>query len=481
MRDTKTIDQPNFLLIMTDQQRGDCLSAEDHPVLLTPNMDDIGEKGVRFSHFYSACPSCIAARRSILSGQNPATHGIVGYRDGVEWTETTTLPSVLKANGYQTALVGRSMHQYPPDRKFGFDTMEINGHMGPNDYDRWLEEKGPGDSGGWFGGGVMHNDWTARPWHLADHLHFTNWTVMKALEFLEKRDRSAPFFLTVSFIAPHPPLQPPAFYLERYLRTGVPDPVIGDWAEPPAGVASGGQGIVAPNMIRLTGEALLSTRAAYYGSINHVDDQINRLLNVITGVDRQTGTNTVVAFTSDHGEMLGDHYMWRKSRGYEPSARIPFLVRAPKRFGLRTGAVAGEPATHVDIMPTFLDFAGIQVPESVEGKSMLPLLRGESAPWREYLHIEHAPDHQAVTDGREKYIWLVPDGTEQFFDLENDPSETRNLIEAPEYAERVALWRRRLIETLEGRPEGFTDGTKLIPGVTYEAVRPGLPGEGLRS
>ena len=462
--------RPNILFIMTDQQRGDCLSIEGHPVLLTPNMDGIAEKGARFTHFYSGSPSCIAARRSILSGQHASTHGMVGYLDGVEWGEQRTLPGELRRNGYQTALVGRSMHQFPPDRRFGYDTMKINGHMGPSDYDRWLEEAGPADSGGWFGGGVMHNDWTARPWHLDDHLHFTNWTVTQALEFLTKRDTTAPFFLTVSFIAPHPPLQPPAFYLDRYIRTGVPEPVIGDWAVPPEGMASGGEGVVAPNSIRLTGEALLSTRAAYYGLINHVDDQINRLLNGVTGVDRITGNNTVVVFTSDHGEMLGDHYMWRKSRAYEASARIPFLIRAPDRFGIETRATHDAPATLADIMPTLLDVAGIDLPDSVEGESLLPLLRGEKVEWREYVHIEHAPDHQSVTDGREKYIWLVPDGKEQFFDLSTDPEEKRDLSSDLAYADKIELWRNRLIETLSGRTEGFTDGKRLIPGVRYEPV-----------
>ena len=457
---------------MTDQQRGDCLSAEGHPVLLTPNMDNIGEAGVRFTHFYSACPSCIAARRSLLSGQNPSTHGMVGYRDGVAWNEESTLPGVLKQNGYQTALVGRSMHQFPADKRFGYDTMEINGHMGPRDYDLWLDRVGPRDAGGWFGGGVMHNDWTAKPWHLDEHLHFTNWTVLRALEFLQNRDRSAPFFLTVSFIAPHPPLQPPAYYLDRYLRTGVPDPVIGDWAKPPAGMAEGGQGLVAPERIHLEGEALLSTRAAYFGSINHVDDQINRLLNTITGVDRQTGNNTVVVFTSDHGEMLGDHYMLRKSRAYEPSARVPFLIRAPIRFELDVGTVAEQPATHADIMPTLLDFAGAEIPDTVEGMSLLPILRGEDSKFREYVHIEHSPDQQAVTDGREKFIWSVPDGRELFFDLRLDPNETQDRSADAACSERVAIWRNRLIGELSGRPEGFTDGTKMIPGRTFEPVVP---------
>jgi len=463
-------ERPNILFIMTDQQRGDCLSAEGHEVLRTPNMDGIAAAGVRFSRFYSACPSCIGTRRSILSGQDPATHGMVGYREGVEWDAPPTLPGVLREHGYQTWLVGRSMHQYPPRKRYGYDEIETNCHMGASDYDDWLAEVGPRDNGGWFGGGVMHNDWTARPWPLEDHLHFSNWTVNRALRFLARRDPACPFFLTVSFIAPHPPLQPPAFYLERYLRTGVPDPAIGDWASPPS-AGEGGEH-VAPGKVHLKGENLLSTRAAYYGLINHVDDQIRRLLNPVRGVDRMTGRNTIVVFTSDHGEMLGDHYLWRKGHAYEASARVPFLMRAPERFGLTRGRVVEHVATHADIMPTLLDMAGSPVPDTVDGRSLLPLMRGESIAWRPHLHIEHAGYDQALTDGREKYLWRPSDGREQLFDLDADPNECRDLTADPACAERVGLWRARLIEKLKDRPEGFTDGDRLVPGRPCPATLP---------
>ena len=110
--------QPNILLFITEQQRGDCLSIEDHPVLMTPNMDAIGGAGVRFARAYSNCPTCIAARRTILSGQFPPTHGMVGYQDGVAWDIEQTLPAVLTEAGYETAWVGRNMHQHPHDKRF---------------------------------------------------------------------------------------------------------------------------------------------------------------------------------------------------------------------------------------------------------------------------------------------------------------------------------------------------------------------------
>ncbi|MCP4639781.1 MAG: arylsulfatase [bacterium] len=463
-------DRPNILLIMTDQQRGDCLSIDGHPVLLTPTMDRIAGQGVRFNHAYTTCPSCIAARRSLLSGQFPATHGMRGYRDGVEWDAPPTLPQVLKENGYHTYLVGRNMHQHPPRKRYGYDHMVI--HRGDDsDYEEWLSRRQPEGSGGYYGTGVMHNDWTARPWHMPEAYHQTNWTVNEALEFLRKRDTSCPFFLTVSFLAPHPPLIPPAPYMERYLRSDLPEPVVGDWAEPPANKGLGlGQ---SADRVQLEGDALRSARAAYYGLINHVDDQINRLLNPVTGIDRMTAGNTIVIFTSDHGEMLGDHYLWRKILPYEPSARIPFLIRPPKRSGIAAGTVVDRAVCLEDIMPTVLSMAGIETPETVEGMDLSPLMRGEDAEERAYIHIEHAPVHHTLTDGKEKYIWFVKDGREQFFDISEDPNELHDLAAKRRHAKRVAHWRTLLVRELADRPEGFSDGSSLIPGVRYPAVLPG--------
>jgi arylsulfatase A-like enzyme len=154
-------------------------------------------------HQYSDAPTCIAVRRAMLSGQRAQTHGMVGYHGLVEWDAPPTLPGVLRDAGYQTRLIGRSMHQHPPRRRYGFEEMETECHTGADDYSGWLARVGPEDNGGWFGGGVMHNDYTARPWPLEEHLHHTNWVMQRTLEFLRRRDPSCPYFLTIGFIAPH--------------------------------------------------------------------------------------------------------------------------------------------------------------------------------------------------------------------------------------------------------------------------------------
>lgn len=468
-------EQPNILLIHADQHRGDCLGVENHPVLQTPTLDNMAANGARFSRFYAAAPSCIAARRSLLLGQTPQRHGIVGYRDGNAIPDDVpTLPGVLRNHGFQTYLVGRNMHQYPYRKLYGFDDMEMvtSPHKRVfNEYQEWYAQHGPSgaERQGNYGAGIMHNDWTAQPWHLPDHLHPTNWTVDRALRFMERRDPTRPYFLSVGFIAPHPPLQPPAFFFERYLRTGVPDPVIGDWAKPPADDATGD--LVAADTVDLRGDALLCARAAYYGCINHIDTQLRRLLNSITGVG--SDPNLIVIYLSDHGEGLGDHHLWRKSRAFECTARSPLIIQAPARYGFGTGRVQDFAATHADIMPTLLDMLGLDTPDTVDGKSLRPLLAGDAPPRRDYLHIEHTPYHHALTDGKSKYIWDPKDGRELFFALTNDPQEQHDLACRGTHDSEVATWRGRLIDALRDRPEGFVRSNALQTVGAWNAIIPG--------
>lgn len=459
--------RPNIVLIMTDQQRGDCLGIEGRKGLMTPNLDHLAASGVRFTQAYSACPSCIAARRSIMSGQEPATNGMIGYGDRQEWEIEHTLPGELKRAGYHTALVGRDMHLYPHRKRYGFDQMITTNH----DYLRWLDEHSSPWQGGFFGNGIGPNDWPSAPWHLPEWQHSTHWTVEQALRFLDDRDPSGPFFLTVSFSAPHPPLTPPAFYLERYLRADIGEPVIGDWAVPPENDGLGQR----PNSshVKLTGEVLRYCYAGYYGLINHVDDQIARVLSRVP-------KNTHIIFTADHGEMLGDHYLFRKRVPYQGSVRIPFSISGPD---IPQGVVCEQPIAHCDIMPTLLDLAGCEIPDTVEGRSMAPLFSDAAADWREHIHGEHTlggyvgeASMHYLTDGKEKYIWYTSTGREQFFDLAADPTECHELSQSTKHADRISTWRKRLIEELNGRPEGFTDGKRLIAGRPVTATLPHVHG-----
>ena len=188
----------------------------------------------------------------------------------------------------------------------------------------------------------------------------------------------------------------------------------------------------------------------------------------------------LIVYTSDHGEMMGDHYLFRKCEPYEGSARIPMLICASQGLGFKSAQSSGGPVCLEDLMPTLLEVAGAQVPAGVDGRSLVPILRGEKQSVREVLHGEHASNYgpqqenHYLTDGHLKYIWRPASGREQLFDLDEDPQELHDLATGPGASDRVSVWRKRLIERLGGRPEGFTDGQRLIAGRAYPRVMPHL-------
>src|SRR5690606_20906675 len=204
-----------------------------------------------------------------------------------------------------TFLVGRTMHQHPPRRRYGYDHMLLGSGYEPDEYHTQLQTA-TGQRDGLGSHGLSFNGWNARPWAYEEQLHPTHWVVNESLRFLETHDPSCPFFLTVSFYAPHPPLCPPAFYFDRYLNQDMPAPATGDWTDEPPAPRS-----IDSARVKLQGQQLRYAQAGYYGLINHIDDQIFRLLAPrITRT--HTGRDTVFIYTSDHGEMMGDHHYFRK-------------------------------------------------------------------------------------------------------------------------------------------------------------------------
>ena len=471
--------KPNFLIIHADQLRYDCTGiAGRRRGIYTPYIDSIGYQGVNFTSAYTNCPLCIPQRLSLLTGQNPEHHGLLS-NTGIPYLPLeTTLPTEMRKGGYQTALVGRTMHTYPFNYSYGFEyylpgdpssDQKENGDA----FFRDLKEHSTKEAGGYYGGGPHNNSRAAAPYHLPDELHQTKWAVNRAKEFLENRDRSRPYMLFVGFYAPHSPHNPPAeFYNRYYYRNDLDDPYISDWDVPP--VSSGN---IMARYNKLTDEDKRNLYAGYYGNIAFLDTQVARLLDV--AMDK----NTYVIFTADHGEMLGDHYLMQKNRPYEGAIHIPFMIMGP---GIDDSQTINCPVGWTDIMPTLLDLAGLPVPESVDGKSLAHLIKEDSSKYvREYIHGEcthdfmfdaktrpHTENHnyiyekgsQFLTDGKMKYIWYITSGKEQLFDVSIDYAEKHDLSKEPQYSNEMDKWRKRLIKVLKDRPEGFSDGDKLIPG-----------------
>ncbi|TVY07450.1 arylsulfatase [Paenibacillus cremeus] len=480
---------PNVLLITVDQMRGDCLHALGHPVIQTPNLDNLCRTGATFTSAYTSTPSCVPARAAIMTGMNQKNHGRVGYQEKVLWNYEHTIAGEFAQAGYHTQCVGK-MHVYPTRNLCGFHNVVLHdGYMHYNrdrsrttplewwdqcdDYLNWLRDKAGHGQDVMDHGLDCNASTVARPWHLDESLHPTNWAVTQSIDFLRRRDPSKPFFLWTSFVRPHSPLDPPQAFLDLYDGLELPEPPIGDWTIQDDEAREGLNPTTRRGIVheRMRQKAL----AAYYALITHIDNQIGRLLNAL--FEYGVKNNTIILFTSDHGDLMGDHRLYQKRLPYEGSAKVPFILNDP------TGTLRLKPGKRVehvvelqDIMPTLLHSAGIAIPSTVDGASVVPLAQkasSEEAPllapaWREYIHGEHAFDqlsYHYLTDGKQKYIWYSQTGVEQLFDLERDPQELRNLAAQPrEYASLLASWRDRLIYELKDREEGYSDGSRLIVG-----------------
>jgi arylsulfatase A-like enzyme len=475
------VSHPNIVFIHVDQWRADCLSIDGHPVVHTPTLDKMALNGVRFSRAYASCPTCIPSRASLLTGLAPEHHGRVGYQDGIPWNYPTSLAGEFTQNGYRTHAIGK-MHVYPERNTFGFESVELHDgflHFArdrthhpiqEDDYLDWLRKETGRADADYFEHGVNCNSMVARPWDKEERLHPTNWVASRGIDFLRTRlaqKEERPFFLYLSFHRPHPPYDPPAWAFERYLHMEMPPVPVGNWVD----LFAEHDATPHPEAFRARyrPDILQRARAGYYGHMSHIDLQLNRFEETLHECGLRG--NTWIVFTSDHGEMMGDHHFFRKGYPYEGSARVPLILQPPAGTNIPRGQIRDTVVEMRDFLPTLLECAGLPSAAGIDGLSFLPQARGESREaLRPWLHGEHTLLGGAIhwiTDGQEKYIWHSKNGLEQLFHLGQDPAELHDLAIHPtsRNAARLALWRKVLADDLKNREEGFVaDDGSLIAG-----------------
>jgi arylsulfatase len=476
MSSVGNLSKPNIILIITDQMRGDCMSHVGHPAVSTPNLDELAGNGVSFTSAYSSCPTCIASRASLFTGLCPSAHGRLGYKDSIPWNYSNMLPEVLGDAGYQTHCVGKT-HFFPQRKHCGFDSLDsYEAHQNfdglyINDYYEWLNEKSIGQLHE-YDHGLSGNSWEARPSHLPEELHNNSWVAAKGIDFLHRRDQTRPFFLNISFHRPHPPIDPPQVYYDLYKDEDLPPVPVGTWADKHAVKIES----VDAWHGKLENRLLDRMRRAYFAQIAHIDNQIGRVLRYL---NHNTIGPNIIIFTSDHGEMLGDHNLFRKGYAFEGSSRIPMII---SQAGSVKSKLEESPVVIEDLYPTILDLAGIKPLSDIDGVSLFPFC-GDTGflSDRDYIHGEHSKIYdkneamQFLTDGREKYIWYTFSGQEQLFNLESDPNELKDLSFDPGSNGRLDFWRSRMIDHLAERKEdGLSNGEKLISGILLPAVRASL-------
>jgi arylsulfatase len=471
--------RPNILLIVADQFRGDCLAAGGHPAIRTPNLDRLAREGVRFRCAYSSTPTCTPARAALLTGMSPWHHGMLGYGQVAE-KYSVELPRLLREAGYYSLGVGK-MHWHPQRTLHGFhqtilDEQDIR--LTPDfqsDYHGWFHSQAPNLDPN--ATGLDWNGYEAWPYALPEHLHPTHWTGQTAVRFLEGFQRSEPFFLKVSFVRPHSPYDPAPRFWDLYNNLPLPPAVVGSWATRYAPRSDTSRhlwhGDLGPQVVR-------TARQGYYGSISQVDDQVGRIIEALE--KRHWLDETLIVFTADHGGMTGDHNLWRKSYAYEPSARIPMLLRWPTGLvSAPRGQVLSQVVELRDVLPTLLDAASAPIPEQVDGTSLLQLARGKTQGWREWLDLEHdvcyssANHWNALTDGHRKYIYHAQEGQQQLFDLDRDPHETTDLAGDAAHAAELRRWRQRLVNHFSERGEPFLSHGDLQPRPAAHLYSPRYP------
>lgn len=478
-------DRPHILLIMTDQQRGDALGCMGNKSVRSPHLDRLAQEGVLFVNGYSSTPSSTPARAGLLTGMSPWHHGMLGYGQVAE-TYRYEMPRMLRDLGYYTMGIGK-MHWAPQTNLHGFHAtlLDESGRVESkdfiSDYRKWFQVQAPGADPDKTG--IGWNDHSAGVYQLEERLHPTAWTGKMACEVIRNYDSDQPLFLKVSFARPHSPYDPPQRYLDMYRDVDIPKPAKGDWCDRYSELKKVEDMPSDAAFVNFGEEYACHSKKHYYANITFIDDQIGEIIRALK--EKGMYDNALICFTSDHGDMMGDHYHWRKTYPYEGSTHIPYILKLPKSIKtvVPAGARLEYPVELRDFLPTFINVAGGVVPPDMDGRSLLSLLQSPKPEWRQYIDLEHStcysPDNYwcALTDGKIKYVWNFHNGSEQLFDLSKDRNETHNCIDDVSYASVRKDMYERMVQHLSERGADFVRDGRLITCGQSLLYSPNYPGK----
>lgn len=452
--------RPNVLAICVDHWPGRLQGELGHPAILTPTLDQLSRNGVTFTNAYSTTPTCIPARRELMTGAYSPTHGDRTFREREPMPALPTLAQTFRDAGYQAHSVGK-LHVYPQRDRIGFDDALINEEgrhhlgLGADDFELYLAEQGY--AGQELTHAMCNNEYQVRPWHLPERCHPTNWTAREMCKAIKRRDPNRPAFWYMSFNHPHPPIAPLAEYLDMYRHIEVDMPFVGEWAQDFDRLPYCLKTRALRNLPE-TEDAIRLARQGFYALVTHIDHQMRLVLGMLS--EEGLMDDTIVVFTCDHGDMLGNHGQWAKGIMYEDSAKIPLVLMPTAEYRECGHHVFDDRlATLGDVMPTLLEMCGIPVPETVEGMSLV----GEAR--RDLLYGEHYEGDQAtrmVRDARHKLIWYPVGNQVQLFDLSVDPNELHDCSEDPSCSAIRARLESELAKRLYGDDLKYVKDGRLV-------------------
>ena len=450
--------KPNILFINVDHWSGRLIGALGHPTILTPTLNELIGNGIAYTNAYCTTPSCIPARREIMTGTFSPTHGDRVFNERLPMPDLPTMPQIFSQAGYQTFSVGK-LHVYPQRDRIGFDDALLNEegrhHLGitKDDYEMFLAENG--FAGQEYAHGQGNNDYTTRAWHLPEYYHHTNWTVREMSKYIARRNPEKPSLWHMSFTAPHPPLVPLTEYLDLYRDIEIDMPYTGEWA------LNQNQLPFALENRRLNSKSYSDkeielARKAFYAMCTHVDHQIRLIIGLLR--EENILDNTILLFTSDHGDMLGNHGQFMKDIFYEDSSKIPLILVPQSNIDLTIGHNDKRLATQADILPTLLDLCEIKPPKTIEGESLI----GESK--RKIIYGEHwegAMASRMIRNSQYKLIYYPAGNVRQLFDINNDPNEMKDLSQDNKHKEILNELTKELTSRLYGNDLEWIDEDSL--------------------
>jgi uncharacterized sulfatase len=426
--------RPNVLLIMSDDLAV-TLGAFGHPVAVTPNLDALARRGVRFERAYCQFPHCNPSRASMMSGLRPNSTGVTGNADNLykNVPGIVTLPRLFRQHGYETARSGKIFHLGVPGGDQSMDDPEAW------DFGRPFADERPYPASRESVVKVKSGKKEGLPWEEipGDDDRLIDGQIAKtAIDWLERRDRSKPFFLAVGFHRPHLPFVAPAKYFDLYPmdKITLPKEPADDEGDIPLPARNGAVG---QYDMTATPEQRRAAIRAYLATVSYMDAQAGRLLDVLKRMG--VADNTIIVFTGDHGWHLGEHGLWHKRSLFEESARVPLIVHSPGAKA--NGRASGSLAELVDVYPTLCDLAGVPAPAVLEGKSLRPVLADPAAVLREGAFTQARRGANAAHWGRSVRTlkWRCTEWDEgrngvELYDHVNDPHEYTNLASDPRHA-----------------------------------------------
>ncbi len=452
-RTSKFPKKPNILWIMSDEHNATVAGCYGNKIVQTPNIDSLARQGITFDAHYCNSPLCVPSRLSLTAGKYASRVDVWGLTSELPSPDIASLPRVLNSAGYESFLCGKQHYDY--SRRYGFT--EVGGNFN-----------------NWYKTGRGHR---LPPTHLQqtrlsprfDEFHPGNHgstvehdrrVTVGAVDFLSKRkdNNEKPFFLFVGYLAPHFPLIVPEENVAKY-RGKVDMPVIPDGFLDRIVLnykvqRAGFQEIGVPE------DTVRNGRELYYGLVDWADSQIGQVLATLRA-HPEVAENTIIIYSSDHGENMGEHGLWWKNCMYDSASKVPLVISWPKRWKgsqRRSGA-----SSHVDLVQTILDLAETRAPEDWNGESMLRWMDRPDAPWKDFAVSEYyahntASGYTMFRSGEWKYVYhnvidAQHSSQRELYNLTHDPHEFTNLADLPEHKVRVDNLHQRMLKELGANPD----------------------------